>query len=189
MGVRPIFRRAQMLADLQRNVPHELRELAAWVLWEAVPKEGKPDEFDKVPVYASGAKRHGKQGTAEDVEQLRDFAAALQALERDGGRRFAGVGFALLPCHPVTALDLDKLHERPKAQEIAAAVLESGAYCESSPSGAGRRAFFTGKAGLGNVKNHAAGVEVFETAGFVTVTGAEVSDGAGLVEFLLVYEF
>lgn len=174
-------RRERMLADLQRNVPHELRELSAWLLWAARPKPGKPDEWDKVPVYASGRNRHGRQGCAEDVEQLTDFAGAMAALIADDGRRFAGVGFALLPCHPVTALDLDKLHEHEPARELAAAALASGTYCEASPSGTGRRAFFMGKPGFGNVKNHAAGVEVFESSGFVTVTGAELSDGAGLV--------
>lgn len=173
-------RRAAMLEDLQRNVPHELRELSAWLLFRLEPKAGKPGEWDKVPYYASGAKRHGKQGSPEDAEHLADFAAAMQALTGPRGAWFDGVGLALLPCHEVTALDLDKLDADPERREIAAAVLDSGTYCEASPSGNGRRAFFAGKAGFGNVKNHAAGVEVFESAGFVTVTGCELSDGAGL---------
>ena len=53
-------RRGQMLEDLQRSVPHELRELSAWLLFRLEPKPGKPGEWDKVPYYASGAKRHGR---------------------------------------------------------------------------------------------------------------------------------
>lgn len=173
-------RREQMLLDLRRCVPHEMRDLAAWLLWKAEPKPGKPGEFDKVPYYANGHKRRGVQGSAEDVEQLVDFAAVIQALERDGGRKYAGVGLAILPCHPVTALDLDKLDEHAPAAAIADSIANCGTYCETSPSGRGRRAFFDGKLGFGNVKNHAAGVEVFESAGFVTVTGAEVSTSADL---------
>ena len=173
-------RRDAMLEDLRRNVPHELRELSAWLLFRLEPKPGKPGEWDKVPYYANGTKRHGRQGSPEDAEHLADFAGAMQALAGPRGMRFDGVGFALLPCHPVTALDLDKLAGAPDRAALAAAVIESGTYCETSPSGNGQRAFFAGKAGFGNVKNHAAGVEVFESAGFVTITGAEISNGAGL---------
>jgi hypothetical protein len=173
-------RRAVMLEDLQRNVPHELRELSAWLLFRLEPKAGKPGEWDKVPYYASGAKRHGRQGSPEDAEHLTDFPAAMAALTGQRGAWFDGVGLALLPCHDVTALDLDKLDADPARAELAVAVLDSGTYCETSPSGNGLRAFFAGKAGFGNVKNNAAGVEVFESSGFVTVTGAEVSSGADL---------
>lgn len=173
-------RRAAMLEDLQRNVPHELRELSAWLLFRLEPRSGKPGEWDKVPYYATGAKRRGRQGSPEDAEHLADFAAVMRELTAPRGDWFDGVGLAVLPCHPAMALDLDKLDADPARLALAAAVLDSGTYCEVSPSGNGRRAFFAGKAGLGNVKNHAAGVEVFESSGFVTVTGREVSNGAGL---------
>lgn len=175
-------RRARMIEDLRSHVPHELRELSAWLLWKAVPKDGKPGEWDKVPFYTNGRKRHGKQGSDEDLEQLVDFPAVIQSLERDTARQFAGVGFAVLPCHPVTALDLDKVPDDASRQALADAVVGSGTYVEASPSGRGIRAFYSGKLGFGNVKNHAAGVEVFESSGFVTVTGAELSNGADLAD-------
>jgi hypothetical protein len=169
-----------MLENLQRNVPHELRELSAWLLFRLEPKAGRPGEWDKVPYYANGRLRRGRQGSPEDAEHLADFPAAMKALTAPAGAWFDGIGFALLPCHPVTALDLDKINADPERRALADAVLESGAYCEASPSGQGQRAFFAGKLGFGNVKNHAVGVEVFESAGFVTVTGAELSEGAGV---------
>lgn len=172
--------REQMFQDLQRCVPHELRELRAWLLWKLKPKAGRPGEWDKVPYYASRQLRTGRQGGDSDVAQLVDFAEAMAALSADTRHEFAGVGLAVLPCHDVCALDLDKVHLDAERQALAERVTASGSYVERSPSGTGLRAFFRGKPGIGDHKNHAHGVEMFESAGFVTVTGAEVSRGADL---------
>lgn len=175
-------RRAEMLEDLRACVPHELRELAAWVLFRLVPKPGKPGKFDKVPHYAGTlGQRFGAAGSPGDLERLADFPAALVVLDSPQGARFDGLGLAVLPCHDFLALDLDEVDASPERRQFADLVRACGAYVETSPSGRGLRAFFRGKTGLGNRKNHCAGVELFESAGFVTVTGAEVSDRADLV--------
>ncbi|MCC7200963.1 MAG: AAA family ATPase [Gammaproteobacteria bacterium] len=169
-----------MIEDLRGCVPHELRDLKAWVLFRLVPKPEKPGKFDKVPHYSTGERRHGTAGSPNDIESLTDFATALAVLEGPRGAGFDGLGLAVLPCHDFLALDLDDVAE-PERQDFAELVRTCGAYVETSPSGNGLRAFFRGKAGLGNRKVHARGVELFESSGFVTVTGAEVSDGADLV--------
>lgn len=179
MTVHPLReRRADMLEDLQAAVPHELRDCRAWLLFRLHEKPGG-EKFDKVPHYANGRRRSGQQGSEDDLAQLADFGEAMRLLQ--AGPDYDGLGFAVLPCHPVTALDLDNIEETPERRSFADAVLATGTYCEVSPSGRGWRAFFAGKPGLGNRKNHAVGVEVFESAGFVTVTGCELSDGADLL--------
>ena len=88
----PIYeRREQMIEDLQRNVPHELREYSAWLLWKAMPKDGKPassTRFLRTPAVESDT---ATQGSAQDVEHLTDFAGAMAAL-RDHGQELRGRG-------------------------------------------------------------------------------------------------
>jgi putative DNA primase/helicase len=85
--------------------PAELRELQGWLMWrfEQDPNDttGKPL---KVPYYADGGKRHGKQGGIDDRGRMTTFAAARDAAAKRG---FTGVGLALMPEFGITALDFD----------------------------------------------------------------------------------
>jgi GNAT superfamily N-acetyltransferase len=159
---------ADQIARWRDAIPEELWPLPVWLLWVRKPKPGKLGKFDKIPFYASGHQRHGTNGSAEDRAQLAEFGDALVAYQRG---RYAGIGVALLPDAPFWALDLDDCIApdgalSPPAQRVVA----SGSYAERSPSGHGVRALYAGKAGV-DAKNHAAGVEVFDSRGFVTVTG------------------
>lgn len=169
-------RRAQMIEDLRSNVPYELRELQAWLLFRLVPKQG--GKFDKIPVYVDGGNRHGSQGGTDDIERLAEFATALDVLRKRPD--YDGIGIAVLPCHPFGALDLDDIEASDERRALANECRASGMYGELSPSGCGQRYIYAGKAELGNRKNHARGLEVFEGSGFVTVTGNEISAGADL---------
>jgi len=142
--------------------------LKAWLVWRL---EGNAAETKarKIPYYANGSRRHGKQGSADDRAQLVDFDTAREACIRGD---YSGVGLALLPELGVVALDFDscvvdgKLD--PRVEELVA-----GTYAEFSPSGAGVRAFMLGE--LKDDKSYATsskfGFEVFCSKGFVTVTG------------------
>ena len=148
--------------------PEPLRNLPAWLVWKFEPLEGggKPR---KVPYYANGGRRRGVQGSPEDRRQLVTFDIARAAAARRG---FAGVGFATLADWGVCALDFDGCVDQGRVRtEVLAAV--EGTYAEISPSGTGVRAFVRGA--FGNNKDVATGqvfgLEVFSTAGFVTVTG------------------
>lgn len=151
--------------------PAELRELQGWLIWrfEINPKDpnGKPL---KVPYYADGGKRHGKQGGIDDRGRMTTFAAARDAAARRG---FTGVGLALMPEFGITALDFDNCVDAqgklpPEIEQIA-----SQTYAEYSPSGMGVRAFVRGS--YGNRKSptegNPYGFEVFTSSGFVTFTG------------------
>lgn len=154
--------------------PQELRELPGWLLWryEKRPGEAKPR---KVPHYVSGGRRHGKQGSPEDRAKLATFSEASTAAIAGG---FDGVGLAMLPDWGLVALDVDQCMEIGGAPPAELLALICQSYAEISPSGTGIRAFFRGD--LENSKSsrdaeHAYGVEVFSSSGFVTVTGNHCS--------------
>lgn len=152
-----------------RNVeaPAAIRDLPAWVIWrfEAVPGGGKPR---KIPYYATGGKRHGDQGAANDLANLVTFDAARAAAARRG---FDGVGFATLEQFGVCALDFDNCITEGKIHPQVEALLDS-TYAEFSPSGKGIRAFFKGDLGNGkSIRGADFGMECFSSRGFVTFTG------------------
>lgn len=150
------------------HAPAPLRDLPRWCVWayEQLPGEAKPR---KIPQYTHGGRRHGKQGSPEDLAKLTTFALARDAAARRG---LDGVGFALTSDCGITALDFDDAVV-DGVVDPAVADLVRGTYAEYSPSGKGVRAFFRGD--LGNRKSFSKdggfSVETFSTSGFVTVTG------------------
>lgn len=150
------------------HVPAPLRDLPLWCVWayEQHPNEPKPR---KVPQYTAGGRRHGKQGSPEDLAKLTTFALARDAAARRG---MDGVGFVLTRGTGIVALDFDNCVVDGVVNPVVANLVLN-TYAEFSPSGKGVRAFFRGD--LGNrkcfSKGHAFAVETFTSSGFVTVTG------------------
>lgn len=158
-----------MNAGLTRlDAPDALRDLPGWLIWKLEPAAHPGGKPRKVPYYADGGRRFGKQGTREDRARLTTFAAAKRAAARRGA---AGVGFALMPEFNICSLDFDGCVSdgvvNPDVERLV-----TGTYAEFSPSGTGVRAFMRGA--LGNRKDaHGGqfGFETFSTNGFVTWTG------------------
>jgi hypothetical protein len=157
------------ISDIQ--APAELRELQGWLIWRFEQDPSSPNGKPlKVPYYAGGGKRFGKQGGIDDRGRMTTFAEARDAAARRG---FTGVGLALMPEFGITALDFDNCVDEdgglpPEIEQIA-----SQTYAEYSPSGKGIRAFVRGS--YGNRKTETTdtdyGFEVFSSNGFVTFTG------------------
>lgn len=162
---------AVIAPHIQRvEAPALLRDIPAWCVWKYERHEGEPKPR-KVPFYADGRKRHGRQGSPEDRARLVTFAAARSAAARGN---YEGVGIALLPGMGITALDFDNVVD-PATGAIPPEVMAivGGTYTEFSPSGTGLRAFVQGD--LGNHKSASApnqpwGVEVFGSSGYCTFT-------------------
>ena len=160
-----VLKLRQQFSENHVNIPDELKILKAWLVWETteIQSNGK---FNKIPVYpTTGRRRNGEQGLPGDLANLGTWADAVAAMENP---KYAGVGFACLPCFGIVALDLDHCIKDDVRDPKWDWVLEA-TYCEVSPSGTGLRAFWTGSARDG--KNHEAGIELFHSKGFVTVTG------------------
>lgn len=155
--------------DLHR-VPAALRDRAQWLVWrfEQQPGDKKPR---KVPYYAGGSRRLGKQGSDDDRARLVRFDAAVRALQADG---MSGIGFAFLPGDGLVGIDLDGVidPETGELQERAAGIIKACAsFTELSPSGKGVHIYC-----LGETKSHKSneiGVEVFCGRQFFTVTGRQ----------------
>lgn len=156
---------------LQMRPPAPLADLKAWCCWRYEQHEGEAKPR-KIPYYASGLKRTGKQGSPRDKEHLTSFTRAREAALKRG---FDGIGFAPLKEFDITALDFDAcLSDGGNApEEILQIIGET--YAEISPSGTGIRAFMRGNIGDRKSKavpeNGIYGFEVFSEKGFVTFTG------------------
>ena len=146
--------------------PDEMRNLPAWLVWRFEYHEGE-DRPRKIPYYTGGPKRHGKQGSPQDLQQLTTFSAARTAAARRG---FDGVGFVPMPEFNICALDFDHCVTNGQVHPDLEAIV-TGTYAEYSPSGTGVRAFVKGQYGNSKARGEPYGFEVFSSKGFVTVTG------------------
>lgn len=169
---------AKALKSLQ--APAALRELKQWLVWkfEPNPKPGKKDL--KVPYYAKSGTKRGwmpgvrskkvGQGSAEELPLLVTFDEALAAAQERG---MTGIGLAMVPGQPVTALDFDHC-VADGVIDPAVEALIVGTYSEISPSGNGVRAFVMGDLGDrsdAHPEDGAFGFETYTTSRFVTFTG------------------
>ena len=146
--------------------PDEMRNLPGWLVWRFEYHEGE-DRPRKIPYYTAGNKRHGKQGSTQDLQQLTTFDAARTAAARRG---FDGVGFVPLSEWNICALDFDHCVTNGKVHPDLEAIV-TGTYAEYSPSGTGVRAFVKGQYGNSKARGEPYGFEVFSSKGFVTFTG------------------
>ena len=152
------------------QVPAPVRDLPLFLVWRYEVRDPDDPKPLKVPYYALGNKRVGKQGSPEDRAKLVTFHVAREQAAKRG---MSGVGMALLPGEDLTALDFDNCVDGDG--NIPADIQEAirNTYAEYSPSGKGIRALLRGN--LGNRKSPTTadryGMETFSTSGFVTLTG------------------
>lgn len=152
------------------QVPAPLRDLPMFLVWRYEARYADDPKPLKVPYYALGNKRVGKQGSPEDRGKLVPFHVARDQAVKRG---MDGVGMALLPGEDITALDFDNCvaEDGSIPPDILAAI--GNTYAEYSPSGNGIRALLRGN--IGNRKSPTTptlyGMETFSTNGFVTLTG------------------
>jgi putative DNA primase/helicase len=151
----------------EKNIPTEIRQLPAWLVWKCPEISKETGKVKKVPLYTTNGKnRSGTQGSPDDIANLVTFDQAFEYFR--GHEGIAGVGFCTLPQFGVTALDVDHCISngvyRPDVEPLI-----SDTYAEISPSDTGVRALFLGRVRDG--KNHTDGYELFSSKGFVTITG------------------
>ncbi|WP_052451985.1 VapE domain-containing protein [Noviherbaspirillum autotrophicum] len=148
-------------------VPVSLRERAQWLIWRFEPGEKKPK---KMPYYASGARRVGKQGDEADRAALVTLDKALEVVRSTNGR-YSGVGFAFLPNDGLIGIDIDGCINREdgaiteRAQNIIDAC---DSYTEYSPSGTGVHIIVAGESET--FKSNEIGLEVFCGRQYFTFT-------------------
>jgi len=146
-------------------IPVELANRSQWLVWKFEPGEKKPK---KMPYYASGRRRTGKQGSAEDRSELVSLSAAMARL--DAG--YSGIGFAFLPGDGLIGIDIDGCidEEGAVAQRAADIIKACGSYTEYSPSRKGVHIIVSGE--TKTFKSNDIGLEVFCGAQFFTFTAS-----------------
>lgn len=130
-----------------------------WLCFKLEPDED--GKHDKVPYYADGGKRFGKQGTEKDRQRLVQLDEAIERVKKG---KADGVGLAFIE-GSVSAVDFDG----PDSVAAHANILAK-TWSEVSVGGAGAHAFVSGDIQTNN-KPKGSGVEFFSSKGFVAVTG------------------
>lgn len=135
------------------NVPEALRKLANWVCHV----NGRPIN----PIT-------GKYASSTDPETWCEFATAWNRR-----KQYDGVSFALTLEAGIVGVDIDKCRN-PKTGKLSAKAAQIAklldSYTEVSPSGTGIRIFVFGTIPRSR-HNSKTGVEVYNRAKFLTVTG------------------
>ena len=169
-----------MTAAQLAAIPAELKTCRNWVCWKYETQPGRPKP-GKVPYNA----RTGYRATTTKPDTFSTFAEAVKAAAtgraRDG-QSYAGIGFAFTDSD-FFGVDLDHVGDAGKisAAEAAEIVNALQTYAERSPSGTGFHILARGRLPGAAVKNDAAGVEIYETGRFFTVTGDRLPDSTPTV--------
>lgn len=146
-------------------------EYRQFIVWKAVPnpKEGKPDNVDKVPTHYLTGRPVGVTDSAAWI----DADLAIRTANAWGAPY--GVGFCFTPDDPFFFTDIDGCLEpdgrtwSPVAHEIMR--LLPGAAIELSQSGKGLHLFGTGACPAHGCKNELLHLELYTEKRFVALTG------------------
>lgn len=149
----------QPLPITPQNIPAELKERPAWVLWRYEPSD--KGKWTKVPYQANGEK-------ASSTDPL--TWAGFEAVWADR-HNFDGIGIVF--DNGLAGIDVDHhLDETGEPDDFARAVLEQvPSYTEITPSGEGLHILFEGRLPPGRRKDDRQGIEMYDQGRFFTVTG------------------
>ena len=168
---------AQRLANLEKNVPAEMKALPNWCVLK-IYKDKESGAYKKFIINANNPA--GGWANSKDSATWTTFDKALEYAKANGG---AGLSFAIKGSG-YTAFDIDHCYNKETktynetAKQYLAALPDS--YAEKSVSGTGVHIFTKGSVCENGKYNEARGgaadVEVFETWGFVSMTGNLIDD-------------
>lgn len=146
----------RLRSDLPDNqVMNALRQYQRWVAWAYEIKNGRQTKIPKDPAT-------GRNASVADPATWSGYEEARECQMRSG---FAGVGFVLIEGDDLCGGDLDHCLDWWGD-------LPRETYAEYSPSGEGIRLLFRGNAQT--LKCDAAGVEIYRSGRFLTITGNHV---------------
>ena len=154
------------------NIPAELKSARRWVCWKFEQRGGKTT---KVPYTPTG--RRAKSNDPATWAAFDDCRAAHE------GGRFDGIGFQL-DGSGILGVDIDHARDAAGNWNTAAADITErlASYAEISPSGEGVHIFIKAVKPGSKSKNAAAGVEMYDTKRFFTVTGNLYREGLNAVQ-------
>lgn len=154
------------------NIPAELKKEPRWVCWKFEQRGGK---MTKVPYTPTG-----RRAKSNDPATWAAFDECRAAHE---GGRFDGIGFQL-DGSGIVGVDIDHAKDAAGNWSATAATIVDilNSYAEISPSGEGVHIFIKAVKPGNKSKNAAAGVEMYDTKRFFTVTGNLFREGLNAVQ-------
>ena len=143
------------------NIPAELKSARRWVCWKFEQRGGKATKVPYTPT--------GRRAKSNDPATWAAFDECRAAHESG---RFDGIGFQL-DGSGIVGVDIDHAKDAAGNWNTAAADITErlASYAEISPSGEGVHIFIKAVKPGNKSKNAAAGVEMYDTKRFFTVTG------------------
>lgn len=154
-------------------IPHELRDLAQWVLWRNVTRSGTPT---KMPITANGSPASSTDPAT--------WASCDEVCRAFNASRHAGIGFVFTDSDPYVGIDLDGCRD-PETGTVTDWALDEvkrfDSYTEISPSETGLKIWITADTKLPKGRNKKLlvpeivakkpGVEVYSQGRYFAVTG------------------
>lgn len=151
------------------HIPAELKRRNQWVCYRLEPDPGgsKPKKVPVDPVT-------GKRAMVNNPVTWTDYETAWQAKNQ---YCLAGIGFVLTAGDNLVAVDIDHCIDQDSGEisDIATDILSRhSTYAEYSPSGTGLHIWYLGEKPKGSCKNSENGVEMYDRARYMTVTGNRI---------------
>lgn len=160
------------LAPRFENIPSDLIK-QPWAVWIAEPRTGQPEKFNKAP-------RCPKTGFNIASSKPQTFSTFDEAKRAYQTGKYTGLG-VLLTNNGIVGVDIDNYPElfkqKPEIKAWVQLAIKHGHYCERSPSKTGLRLFIRGELPGAGRKHD--GLEIYQTARFLTVTGHIVKVNGG----------
>lgn len=141
------------------NIPHEMRAYRQWVCYRIIERDGaKPTK----PPYQALT---GQLASVTDPSHWCGYDEAVAV-----SHLYAGIGFVFTKNDPFAGIDLDDTHDDAEAFARQVAIFKAfNSYSELSPSGRGLHIII--KANLVGRGRKRAGIELYDTERFFTMTG------------------
>jgi primase-polymerase (primpol)-like protein len=148
--------------DLYVNIPHELKRLPQWVLWEMFcdsdSKYWKKIPFNPATGRAASSKKSADWGTFAQVESIMRTS-----------NKYDGIGFVFTENDPYIGIDLDNKKNDPAIRdEIGKLASRFSSYREYSPSRTGFHIIMKGSIPAPLKKGI---IEIYSTERYFTMTG------------------
>lgn len=168
MSIQEINQEPNWLRPKFENIPEELQK-QPWAVWKAeqkFDKEGNPTgKWGKAP-------RNPTTGAMIGADKPHLFGTFEEAKRAYESGNYTGVG-VLLTGNGLIGIDIDDaailFENKPETRDWFKQALNSGTYCEISPSNNGLHSIIRGAMSLGGTKNGS--LEIYAKDRFLTITG------------------
>ena len=150
---------------IPEKIPQELKDIPQWVVWRAMPKDGK---WTKPPYDA----KTGGSASHSDPATWADYPTALKTYQTGS---YDGIGIVLTEAPSLVGFDFDHCTSGYEiAPEVKGHIDKLQSYAEYSPTD-GIRALAFGRKPGNRCKLPSKGYEVYDNARYLTITGHPVN--------------